>query len=436
MKGTIAVNAIFKPLRTISPEQGRVFFAMPYGKKIVADGGEPFDFDAFYRNVCVPTVADDCGMVPLRVDGIYGPQGVLDAVWRTMQQAELVVVDFSAQSLNVAFELGWAMLLGKRIVLLTQRPEDIPSDVRGLYRYIIYSANYADIMRLRTELTLQLKALSQEPAEEMAPMPMPGGGRNSVPARIISIDREYVVVQDESGRRGVMGVGDVDYTRMITDMSRRFKVGDRLDGAFVVDPMRSEMRYTLVGGETNPWPTLASRYPVGTTLCTAVHNVVDGVGAFARIEFDVNGMIPMEQFQGAPPAPGTEIEVTVTRMDAEQRRIALRLNRILGRPAVQATTSMLVSPGWQGTGRVVKIVPEADGRGGYILVRLADGTRPAMLLARDMTNDLRLDLNNGHVDVGEELDVEVLSVDPTRNRVLLRSLPDIDAGAAEAAAAA
>src|SRR4051812_43061831 len=106
------MSAMFKPLRTISPEPGRVFFAMPFGLKTATPGAEPFDFDAFYHDVCVPTVAGDCGMVPLRVDSIYGPQGVLDAVWRTMQQAEFVVVDFSAKSVNVAFEFGWALLLG------------------------------------------------------------------------------------------------------------------------------------------------------------------------------------------------------------------------------------------------------------------------------------------------------------------------------------
>lgn len=430
------MNAIFKPVRTISPERGRVLFAMPYGKKPVPGGTDPFDFDAFYTDICAPTVTEDCGMVPLRVDSIYGPQGVLDAVWRTMQQAEFVVVDFTAQSVNVAFEFGWALLLGKRIVILTQRPDDIPTDVRGLYRYITYSANYADIMRMRHELTLQLQALSQEPAEEMAPMPMPGGGRNSAPARVISIDRDYVVVQDDSGRRGVMGAGDVEVTRMITDMTRRFKVGDRLDGAFVVDPMRSEMRYTLVGGETNPWPILASRYPVGTTLRATIRNVVDTVGAFARIDFDVNGLIPAEQFHGTLPTPGAEVEVTVVRMDADQRRIALRLNRVLAQPAGTAPVPIRVTPGWQGTGQVVKVVPEADGRGGYVLLRLAEGSRPAMLLAKDMTADLRLDLNHGHIDVDEEIDVEVLTVDPARGRVLLRDLSEDGAEPGEVATAA
>jgi hypothetical protein len=93
--------------------------------------------------------------------------------------------------------------------------------------------------------------------------------------------------------------------------------------------------------------------------------------------------------------------VIVTRLDAEQRRIALRLKNVVGRPAQPGLVPILVSPGRRGTGRVVKAVSEADGRGGYVLVRLADGTRPALLLARDMTADLRLDLNNGHVEIGE-----------------------------------
>jgi hypothetical protein len=80
--------------------------------------------------------------------------------------------------------------------------------------------------------------------------------------------------------------------------------------------------------------------------------------------------------------------------------------------------------GWQGTGRVVKVVPEGNSRGGYVLLRLSEGTRPAMLLAKNMTADLRSDLNHGHIDMDEEIDVEVLTVDPAHGKVLLRDLPE------------
>jgi ribosomal protein S1 len=59
-----------------------------------------------------------------------------------------------------------------------------------------------------------------------------------------------------------------------------------------------------------------------------------------------------------------------------------------------------------------------------------------MLLAKNMTADRRFDLNNGSVDVGEEIDVEVLSVDRARGRVMLRDLPKVDPEPVELAPAA
>lgn len=417
---------LFKLTRTMTPEQGKVFFAMPFGEKPVR--GEPFDFDAFYTDECVPVVRDECGMQPVRGDEIYGSQGVLDAVWVGMQQAELVVADFTTRSANVALEFGWAVLLGKRIVVVTQEPEDIPTDVRGLYRYIGYQDSFKDLRRFREELALQLKALREQPAEEMALLPMPtAGSMTASPARVILADREYVVVEDDLGRRGVLGNGDVDHTRLIKDMTRRFPVGSRLEGAFVVDPMRSEMRYTLTGGEANPWPLLARQFPIGATLRRNVVNAVDGIGVFVHLEHNVNGLVPAGQFGGPLPGPGTELSVCVVRMDERRRQVTLRLD---GSVASARQTGRLAGVGWHGDGEVVRVVPEQGGRGGYLLVRLPEVDRPAMLLVKDMSEDLRHDLNNGHVELGEEITVEVLSVDTRSGKTLLRELPEEELPAA------
>jgi predicted RNA-binding protein with RPS1 domain len=414
----------FKPVRTIGSQPGNVFFAMPFGTKTLSNG-TPFDFDRFYVDVCIPLVRDECGMEPVRVDGIYGAQGILETVWHAMQQAHIVVADLTARSVNVGFELGWALLLGKRTVLLTQEADDVPTDIKGLYRYIPYSPNYADMQRMRNELALELKALSEAPAEEMAPMPMPGGSRSSMPARVISVSQDYVVVQDERGRRGVMANGDVEYSRLIKDMRRRFEVDQRVDGAFVIDPMRSEMRYTLLGAETNPWPLLESRYPAGTTVKGRVQNIIEQVGAFVAVDLNVNGLIPSAQLGSASLQQGDEVEVIVTRIDSAQRRISLRLKTPLA--AVPSPTAEPFAPvGWRGHCKVVRTVAESNGRGGFILLARDRGSRPAMLLVKDMSPDLRADLNDGHVEIGEEIYVEVLSVDRARARTLLRELPEDD----------
>lgn len=431
---------MLKPERTHPPEPGVVFFAMPFGQKSVA-GREACDFDAIYTSAFAPTV-QACGMKPERLDNLYGPQGVLELIWRSIQRAEIVVIDFSLRSSNVTFEYGLAWTLGKRVIAVTQDEQDIPVDVRGLNRYIRYSQHFADIERMKRELTLQLEALREEPAEERGPTPYIGGGGMSAvpaPAGIISVNRDYALVQTDDNRLGVLRSGDVEYARFMPDMTRRFAVGDRVEGAFLVDPQRGEARYTLLAGQTNPWPVLAARFPVGTTFRGTVRKAIDSVGLFVRLDGDVNGLVPKDSITGLMPLVGDSAEVVVTRMDAAKRRVSLRI-RPANAPTNNATAvaraaERLPTPGDRADGTVVRIVPEKDGRGGYLLLRLPQHRRPAMLLAKHMSDDLRADLDNGQVELGEEIHVEVGSVDANNNRVLLRELPEPPAEVAVADAA-
>lgn len=420
-----AMSAIFKPTRTLNPEPDHVFFAMPFGIKELANG-QPFDFDAFYTDVCVPVVRE-CGMTPVRVDGLYGAQGVLEAVWRAMQQAGVVIADFTGGSPNVAFEMAWALMLNKRTVVITQESNDIPSDIRGLYRYISYSQNYQDMQMLRKELALQLTALRQEPADEMAPMPMPGGSTTSVKAKVINADKDYVMVRDDSGRYGVMGSADVDVSRLVTDMRRMFPAGTVLDGAFVIDPMRKEMRYTLVSGERSPWPLLGNKYKPGTVLKSRVINVDERHGAFVHVEYGINGLVPSQQFGGTLPEVGAEIETMIVTVDEHRRRIALRLMSVgTGQQPAASKETPRAALNWRGHAEVTRVVPEDNGRGGYLLLRLPTTRRNALLLVKDMSDDLRADLGNNEVELGEEIYVEVYRMNKETGKTLLRELPEPD----------
>jgi predicted RNA-binding protein with RPS1 domain len=417
------------PERTHPTENGVVFFGMPFGEKITGDG-QKCDFNAIYSEAFAPTV-QALGMKPERLDNLYGPQGVLDLIWRAIQRAEIVVIDFSHKNSNVTFEYGLAWTLGKRIITLTQHEDDIPSDVRGLDRYIRYSQHFADMERMKRELTLQLEALREEPPQERAPLPWNiGPSAVAAPASIVAVDQEYATVRTDDGRLGFLRSGDVEYTRLVTDLTRRFKIGDRLDGAFLVDPKRGEARYTLLAGKNNPWPVLASRYPAGTTFHGTVVNAAREVGVFVRVDGEVNGLIPQSTITGPVPAAGTRVEVTVTRIDSSKRRITLRLARIEA-PAQQND----VYVGQRAHATVTHIEPERNGKGGYLLLRLPNRQRPALLHAQHMSEDLRADLSNGHIDPDEELYVEILSIDTARDKVVLRELPDPEEAAGLATAA-
>ena len=75
---------------------------------------------------------------------------------------------------------------------------------------------------------------------------------------------------------------------------------------------------------------------------------------------------------------------------------------------------------------MTRVIPEGDGRGGFILLRVAGMQRPVMLHCTSMSEDLRADLKDGFVEMGEEISVEVIKADRRANKVLVRDLPDPD----------
>jgi len=427
--------------RTLAPEPGRVFFAMPYGTKPTRDG-EMFDFDDLYEKVFVRAVRQN-KMVEGRADYIFGPTlGVLDAVWTGIQRAEVVVVDFTTRSADVALEFAWAMALGKRMVVLTQNREDLPADIRGIIRPLIYSMDGVGGVELMEELKQQLLEARDQVQTENILVPIDNDPSTALrPATVLKIDGDQAVVQTEerSPRFCVLSGHDVTYARIYRDMSKFCREGQRLNGAIVTD-LNGGIRYSLLVNEVNPWPGILDNYPEGTSFRTRVGNFGDGIGAFAEVAGKVNGLILGTRNRRADLGAGTEVEVEVFKVEPENRQITLRLHKISvsplpvpprngnghGQLAGQGVPVGYPAVGARLDGQVVKIVPEKEHQGGYLLVKL-DGPRQwptAMLHCTKMTSDLRHDLNNGHVDLDEEISVEVVQVDPIRRRVYVKDLLD------------
>ena len=204
---------------------------------------------------------------------------MVELIWKSIQRAEIVVVDFSAQSVNVGIEMGWAMGIGKKLVVITQDEKNIPTDLRGLYRYLPYSESFFDMQKLDNELSNQLVALREEPAEEMAAVAFDGYNITKAPGHVHG--REGVRYGQDRGRL-VRGDHRADSTTPGTsaDLTKRLRPGDRLDGSFVVDLETKKPRYTLLRPEDNPWPTIASRYPIGSEFSNVVVATNENAGAW------------------------------------------------------------------------------------------------------------------------------------------------------------
>jgi hypothetical protein len=72
-----------------------------------------------------------------RADDFFTAGSLVQDVWAAIISARLIVADCTDRNPNVFYEIGLAHAIGQATILLTQRADDIPFDLRHL-RYISY----------------------------------------------------------------------------------------------------------------------------------------------------------------------------------------------------------------------------------------------------------------------------------------------------------
>jgi hypothetical protein len=121
----IAARPVFgKPKRML--EAAHVFVLMPFSTEL--------------RSVYDGPIKRACRRMKMsveRADDIFSVSEVMQDIWASIANALIVVADCTGKNPNVFYELGMAHTLGKQVILIAQKDEDVPSDIRHI-RYIRY----------------------------------------------------------------------------------------------------------------------------------------------------------------------------------------------------------------------------------------------------------------------------------------------------------
>lgn len=91
-----------------------------------------------------------------RVDELSGSGTIVDAIYESIENADLIICDLSQSRPNVMYELGYAHGLHKPVIIVAQNTMFFPFDVRGA-RALIY-----DMDRGHTEFIQQLSFLIKD----------------------------------------------------------------------------------------------------------------------------------------------------------------------------------------------------------------------------------------------------------------------------------
>ncbi|MGO9119548.1 MAG: hypothetical protein ACLQPD_18305 [Desulfomonilaceae bacterium] len=127
-----------------------VFVMMPFA----------VEFNDVYQ-LGIKPACDAAGAYAERLDEQIFTDNMLDRIYNQISKADAIVADMTGRNPNVFYETRYAHALGKKVILLTQKSEDIPFDLKH-YPHIVYAGNITD---LKGELEKRVRwALEQSKA--------------------------------------------------------------------------------------------------------------------------------------------------------------------------------------------------------------------------------------------------------------------------------
>jgi small subunit ribosomal protein S1 len=246
--------------------------------------------------------------------------------------------------------------------------------------------------------------------------------------RVVSLTNYGAFVELEPGVEGLVHVSEMSWTRRVRHPSKLVNVGDMVD-VMVLDVNKATKRISLgmKQVEADPWATIDERYKPGERVEGKVRNLTD-FGAFVELEPGVDGLLHISDMSwtrniGHPSEilkKGQSIETQILNVDRDSKRISLGLKQI--QPDPWESVSQRYPMGSRVTGKIVRLTDFGA------FVELEPGVDGLLHVSQMSTRPIASP--SDLVNVGDELTLMVIRVDPNERRIGL-SLKDLAAAIME-----
>jgi small subunit ribosomal protein S1 len=238
---------------------------------------------------------------------------------------------------------------------------------------------------------------------------------SKVKGRIVSLTNYGAFVELEPGVEGLVHVSEMSWTRRVRHPSKLVNVGDVVE-VMVLEANKATKRISLgmKQVEADPWGTIEERYQPGMRVQGKVRNLTD-FGAFVELEPGVDGLLHISDMSwtrnlGHPSEilkKGQAIETQILNVDKENKRISLGLKQI--QPDPWDSVTQRYPMGSRVTGKVVRLTDFGA------FVELEPGV-DGLLHISQMSNR-PISSPAEIVNVGDELTLMVIRVDPNERRI-------------------
>jgi hypothetical protein len=153
----------------------KCFVIMPFGNRL-SDPQQRGQLDVLYEGLIKPAVESvrlpgqpDERITCHRGDKEPRPGEIIAHIVENLVEAEIAIADLSGRNPNVFYELGVRHAVNDNTILIAQREEDVPFDLRG-QRLIIYERDFEGGVRLRNALVEAIEDILRSPKKSDNPV--------------------------------------------------------------------------------------------------------------------------------------------------------------------------------------------------------------------------------------------------------------------------
>lgn len=172
-------------------------------------------------------------------------------------------------------------------------------------------------------ISLSLKQLEKNPWLEVEGK-FPVGTK--VSGKVRGFTDYGAFVEIEGSIEGMIHVSDMSWTRKVNHPQEIFKKGQSVEVVILaIDPEQRKINLGYKQLKENPWPEIAQKYPVGSSMEAEVVLNTD-FGVFVKLEEELEGLVyasEIEKSRAEALKAGDKIAVKVIKVDVDQMKIGL-----------------------------------------------------------------------------------------------------------------
>jgi small subunit ribosomal protein S1 len=266
----------------------------------------------------------------------------------------------------------------------------------------------------RERVSLGMKQILPDPWSDVRDR-YPIGAR--VRGKVVSLTDYGAFVELEKGVEGLVHVSEMSWTKRVGHPREVLAEGQEVDVQVLdVDPQNRRISLGLKQTEPNPWDLVRVNHPVGSLVRGKVKSVTD-FGIFVGVSEGVDGLVHVSDLHWTKKIKhasdlykkGDDVEAVVLGVDVENERISLGIKQVS--PDPWETLRERYPEGSRVRGRVTSVADFG------VFVEIEESIEGLIHISQLSTE--RVDKPQSLYKPGDEVEAEVISIDPKERRVAL-----------------